>query len=87
MDVARAVREDLGRADPNDHLRLGKLREQRIVVCDAYHAMTSDRPYRGRLETTVAVERLRKAAGTQFDPHVVDAFVRLYDRRAVGEPD
>jgi HD-GYP domain-containing protein (c-di-GMP phosphodiesterase class II) len=52
--------------------------ESRIIfVCDAYHAMTTDRPYRKRLSTDEAVRRLREAAGTQFDPRVVDVCTRL----------
>ena len=48
--------------------------ESRIIfVCDAYHAMTTDRPYRKRLSHPEAVRRLREGAGTQFDPRVVDA--------------
>ena len=47
--------------------------EARIIfVCDAYHAMTTDRPYRKRLSHPEAVRRLREAAGTQFDPDVVE---------------
>jgi HD-GYP domain-containing protein (c-di-GMP phosphodiesterase class II) len=54
--------------------------ESRIVlVCDAYHAMVSDRPYRSRLSGDEAVRRLHESAGSQFDPSVVDAFVRLYE--------
>jgi len=54
--------------------------ESRIVlVCDAFHAMTTDRPYRAALPPGEAVRRLREAAGTQFDPQVVAVFVRLYD--------
>jgi HD-GYP domain-containing protein (c-di-GMP phosphodiesterase class II) len=50
----------------------------RIVgVADAYNAMTSDRPYRKAMPTTVAASRLRAAAGTQFDPAVVAAFEAL----------
>ena len=46
--------------------------ESRIIfVCDAYHAMTTDRPYRKRLSHPEAVRRLEEAAGTQFDAHVV----------------
>ena len=45
-----------------------------IAVADAYDAMTSDRPYRARLPHTVAVERLRHGAGTQFDPVLVSTF-------------
>jgi diguanylate cyclase (GGDEF)-like protein len=59
--------------------------ESRIIfVCDAYHAMTTDRPYRKRLSHPEAVRRLRDAAGTQFDPHVVErALVVLGELRAV----
>jgi diguanylate cyclase (GGDEF)-like protein len=47
--------------------------ESRIIfVCDAYHAMTTDRPYRKRLSHPEAVRRLRESAGTQFDPAVVE---------------
>ncbi|MFY9580253.1 MAG: diguanylate cyclase [Gaiellaceae bacterium] len=47
--------------------------ESRIIfVCDAYHAMTTDRPYRKKLPKAEAVRRLEDAAGTQFDPRVVE---------------
>jgi diguanylate cyclase (GGDEF)-like protein len=53
--------------------------EARIVfVCDAYHAMTTDRPYRAALRTTEAIRRLKLSSGTQFDPAVVEAFVRAH---------
>ena len=42
-----------------------------ILVCDAYHAMTTDRPYRKRLSHPEAMRRLSDGAGTQFDPSVV----------------
>ena len=48
-----------------------------ILVCDAYHAMTTDRPYRRRLSIEEASRRLREAAGTQFDPRVVEVFLAL----------
>ncbi len=52
--------------------------ESRIIfVCDAYHAMTTDRPYRKRLKKEVALTRLRESAGTQFDPRVVDVCVQV----------
>jgi diguanylate cyclase (GGDEF)-like protein len=58
--------------------------ESRIVlVCDAFHAMVTDRPYRSRLQVDDAMLRLREAAGTQFDPAVVEAFDRLFDAGAV----
>jgi HD-GYP domain-containing protein (c-di-GMP phosphodiesterase class II) len=45
--------------------------------------MTTDRPYRGRLDAREAVRRLRESAGTQFDPTVVEAFVHLFQGGAV----
>jgi putative nucleotidyltransferase with HDIG domain len=55
--------------------------ESRIVlVCDAYHAMTSDRPYRAKLPREQALAELRRCAGTQFDPRVVDALCAVASR-------
>ena len=52
--------------------------ESRIVLaCDAYHAMTTDRPYRKSLGEEEAKRRLVEASGTQFDPQVVDALLRV----------
>jgi two-component system cell cycle response regulator len=48
-----------------------------IAVCDAYSAMTSDRPYRRALAQADAIAELRACAGTQFDPSVVEAFCTL----------
>ncbi len=50
-----------------------------ISVADTYDAMTTTRPYRKGLSPEVAVEELKKNAGTQFDPVVVDAFVQAYE--------
>jgi diguanylate cyclase (GGDEF)-like protein len=58
--------------------------EARIVlVCDAFHAMATDRPYRARLDPAEAVRRLVEASGSQFDPTVVNVFVRLYEAGAI----
>jgi HD-GYP domain-containing protein (c-di-GMP phosphodiesterase class II) len=48
-----------------------------ILVCDAFHAMTTDRPYRKRLSVDEACRRIREGSGTQFDPAVVDVFLSL----------
>ena len=48
-----------------------------VAVIDAWDAMTSDRPYRKALGRDVAIGELRKGAGTQFDPKIVEAFLRL----------
>jgi HD-GYP domain-containing protein (c-di-GMP phosphodiesterase class II) len=61
--------------------------EARIIfVCDAFHAMTTDRPYRKRLSTAEARRRLSEAAGTQFDSGVVDVFLSISWDASVGEP-
>jgi HD-GYP domain-containing protein (c-di-GMP phosphodiesterase class II) len=53
--------------------------EARIIsVCDAYQAMTSERPYRDSLGHAEALDELRRCAGGQFDPTVVEAFVRAF---------
>jgi diguanylate cyclase (GGDEF)-like protein len=53
-----------------------------VFACDAYHAMVADRPYApGITETEVRAE-LRRNAGTQFDPHVVDALIAVLDARS-----
>jgi diguanylate cyclase (GGDEF)-like protein len=54
--------------------------ESRIVfACDAFHAMTTDRPYRSALSLLKARRRLEEASGSQFDPAVVDALLRVID--------
>ena len=50
----------------------------RIVgLINAWEAMRSDRPYRKALSVEQALEELRKGAGTQFDPVVVEAFLKI----------
>jgi putative nucleotidyltransferase with HDIG domain len=48
-----------------------------IAVVDAYGAMTEDRVYRKALGHAKALDELRRNAGTQFDPHVVNTFIRI----------
>ena len=47
-----------------------------IAVADTYDAMTSDRVYRKALPHHVALSEIRRGAGSQFDPRIVDAFLR-----------
>lgn len=46
-----------------------------IATCDAWHAMTSDRPYRQAMPHAAAIAELQVGAGTQFDPEVVTALI------------
>lgn len=50
-----------------------------ILVADTVEAMTSDRPYRKALPIDAVIEELHKYSGSQFDPVVVNAFLRLLD--------
>ncbi|HWJ49465.1 MAG TPA: HD-GYP domain-containing protein, partial [Solirubrobacteraceae bacterium] len=53
--------------------------EARIVACcDAFNAMTTNRPYRAALPLADALDELRVHRADQFDPHVVDVLLTLY---------
>ena len=49
-----------------------------LAVADAYDAMTSSRPYRPAFSHREAVQRICDASGTQFDPAVVDGFMKQF---------
>ncbi|SHG69028.1 PAS domain S-box-containing protein/diguanylate cyclase (GGDEF) domain-containing protein [Thermosyntropha lipolytica DSM 11003] len=51
-----------------------------IAVVDAYDAMTSDRPYRKALTHEEALEEIRRNAGTQFDPRIVEIFIDIIEK-------
>jgi putative nucleotidyltransferase with HDIG domain len=65
-----------------DHLKGEQIPlEARILaVCDAVEAMASDRPYHRALPFGEITDELQRCAGTQFDPAVVEAFVRAAAR-------
>ncbi len=48
-----------------------------VFACDTYDAMTTDRPYRKALPHEQAVEELRRVAGSQLDPRVVEALIAV----------
>ena len=59
--------------------------EARIVgAVDAYCAMTSDRPYQKRRSPNEAIAELRRCAGTQFNPTIIDALVAVITRLPAG---
>jgi putative nucleotidyltransferase with HDIG domain len=55
-----------------------------VAVADAFDAMTSDRPYRSGRSVPEALAQIAAAAGTQFDPEIVEAFLSLRSRFAVS---
>jgi putative nucleotidyltransferase with HDIG domain len=59
--------------------------EARIIACaDSYDAMTTDRPYKAKLTPLEAKEELVRCAGTQFDPEVVKAMLKVVDKTVAG---
>lgn len=57
-----------------------------IAVVDAFDAMTTNRPYRAALPIETAIAELRREAGAQFDPRVVEAFLDALDSETWDEP-
>jgi len=58
-----------------------------IAITDAYDALTTKRPYRGAIEKDAALEKLRKSAGTQFDPFLVEKFCEIMKRNSASGKD
>ncbi len=56
-----------------------------VAVADAYHAMISHRSYRGARMPVEAVQEIKVLSGLQFDPVVVEAFLRLWDSGEVSK--
>ena len=77
--IVRCAHEHYDGTGYPDHLSGEQIPlESRIVLaCDAFHAMTTDRPYRKSLGEAEARRRLVEASGAQFDPQVVDALLRV----------
>lgn len=52
-----------------------------IAICDAFDVMVSGRPYKKGLSVEEAVAELRRCSGTQFDPQLVEEFIKVLDWR------
>jgi two-component system, cell cycle response regulator len=87
--VARLVRASHERYDgqgypdrlAGDEIPLGA---RIITVCDAFEALIADRCYRAPVAVHEALDELRRCAGTQFDPMVVEAFCEELRHRMSG---
>ncbi len=56
-----------------------------IAVCDSFRAMLDERVYKPAMSLSEAVRELRRCAGTQFDPELVEVFCRLITERTEPE--
>jgi diguanylate cyclase (GGDEF)-like protein len=86
VPVARLVRSSGERWDGGgypDGLRAEQipLGARVVAVCEAYAAMISERPYSVAMRPSRALEELRRSAGSQFDPKVVEAFEQVAAQR------
>jgi diguanylate cyclase (GGDEF)-like protein len=53
-----------------------------ITICDSFHAMLDERVYKRAMSLGDALRELRRCAGTQFDPHLVEVFCHLVGERS-----
>ena len=54
-----------------------------LAVADVFDALTSDRPYRDGMPFEIAAEMIREGSGTQFDPKVAEAFLKLLEEESM----
>jgi len=58
-----------------------------ISAVDSHDVMVNDRPYHKAMPEADAIAELKRCAGTQFDPHVVEVFVRLLEREELPKEE
>ncbi len=51
-----------------------------FAVCDTFDILTTDKPYRARLDFGMASAEIARGAGKQFDPDIVEAFLRISEQ-------
>jgi HD-GYP domain-containing protein (c-di-GMP phosphodiesterase class II) len=64
----------------SDHGQTPAVESRVLAIADAFDAMTSNRPYRMALTQEESFRELRRGAGTQFDPRLVEAFISMIKR-------
>ncbi len=58
-----------------------------VSICDAYEAMVGGRPYRPPITHAEAIRELRRMAGTQFDPDLVEVFAEQFPESMPWQPE
>ncbi|MCK4261911.1 HD domain-containing protein, partial [bacterium] len=83
IEVVRQHHERYNGKGYPDNKQAGEIRiEARIMaVADAFDAMTTERPYARALTKEEAIGELKKESGKQFDPSVVEAFLRVLGKK------
>ena len=78
-----------GYGPESEHSHEPQLEARILAVADTFDAITSTRSYRVGMTQDYAFAELRRCAGTQFDPEVVEALIGVLDRRGerYGSPD
>jgi response regulator RpfG family c-di-GMP phosphodiesterase len=74
-------------ADPKTQVVVGEeipVGARIVTLADSFDAMTSDRPYRKRLSLEAALHEIKRCSGTQFDPVVVDVFLKIPESEILG---
>jgi diguanylate cyclase (GGDEF)-like protein len=56
-----------------------------IAIADVYQALTSDRPYRKAHSKKTAIKIIKDSSGTQFDPRIVDIFLKILQEEKGGK--
>lgn len=54
-----------------------------IAIADTFDAMTTDRPYQKAMSSKYAAEKIRSLTGKRFDPKIVDAFLKAFEKGAI----
>ncbi len=72
-----------GYPDPDRKLNRIPLSSRILAVIDAYEAMVSDRPYKKARSNEEAMSELKRCSGTQFDPKIVKAFLRVLKKNGL----
>ncbi|MFA5092954.1 MAG: PAS domain S-box protein [Candidatus Omnitrophota bacterium] len=57
-----------------------------IAIADVYQALISDRPYHKAFSKAAAIDIIKKASGTQFDPRIVTSFLKIIGKEKKGIP-
>jgi putative nucleotidyltransferase with HDIG domain len=89
-DVVRIVRHHHERPDGRgypDNLNDGELSDgaKILALADSFDAMTTDRPYRDRMDLKEALEELKRCLNTQFDARIMGAFCKVLEKEIRGE--